>query len=129
MVHSGDGRMAGDGSWSGVQLLRSCGSNPPGKWRSVGTTVTRALETVADPDGTVHPGGGWTDLVITPARGVRAVDGLLTGWHDPRASHLALLEAVAGQRERLVRCYEAALAARYRWHEFGDLLLLLREVG
>jgi S-adenosylmethionine:tRNA ribosyltransferase-isomerase len=92
---------------------------------AVGTTVTRALETVADADGMVHPGSGWTDLVITRERGVRAVDGLLSGWHDPRASHLALLEAVAGQRERLARCYEAALAHSYRWHEFGDLLLLL----
>lgn len=91
---------------------------------AVGTTVTRALETVAEPDGTVHPGHGWTDLVVTPDRGVRAVDGILTGWHDPRASHLALLEAVAG-RERLARCYAAALAEGYRWHEFGDLLLLL----
>ena len=63
---------------------------------AVGTTVTRALETVAAPDGTVAAGAGWTTLVITPERGVRAVDGLITGWHDPDASHLLLLEAVAG---------------------------------
>ena len=49
------------------------------------------------PDGTTHPGTGWTDVVVTPRRGVRAVDGLLTGWHEPEATHLAMLEAVAGR--------------------------------
>src|SRR5207245_14372 len=81
---------------------------------AIGTTVVRALETVADERGTVHPGEGWTDVVVTPARGVQAVDGMLTGWHEPEASHLAMLEAVAG-RELLVRSYEAALAAGYLW--------------
>ena len=52
---------------------------------AVGTTVVRSLETVTDRAGTVHPGEGWTDIVITPERGVRAVDGLLTGWHEPEA--------------------------------------------
>ena len=66
----------------------------------------------------------WTDLVITPERGVRIVDGLLTGFHEPRASHLAMLEAIAG-RTHLERAYAAALAARYLWHEFGDLHLIL----
>ena len=91
---------------------------------AVGTTVVRALETVADENGFAHPGEGWTELVVTPERGVRLVDGLLTGWHQPRASHLALVEAVAG-RELLTRSYEAALEAGYRWHEFGDLHLVL----
>jgi S-adenosylmethionine:tRNA ribosyltransferase-isomerase len=95
-----------------------------GRVIAVGTTVVRALETVADPDGVVHPGEGWTELVVTPARGAQAVDGLITGWHDPRASHLQLLEAVAG-RELLDRSYDAARAAGYRWHEFGDSHLLL----
>ncbi len=91
---------------------------------AVGTTVVRALETVADETGTAHPGEGWTELVVTPKRGVRVVDGLLTGWHEPRASHLALVESVAG-RELLERSYEAAVEAAYRWHEFGDLHLVL----
>ncbi|MBV9412860.1 MAG: S-adenosylmethionine:tRNA ribosyltransferase-isomerase [Acidimicrobiia bacterium] len=91
---------------------------------AVGTTVVRALETVADETGTAHPGEGWTELVVTPQRGVRLVDGLLTGWHEPRASHLALVESVAG-RELLERSYEAAVEAGYRWHEFGDLHLVL----
>jgi S-adenosylmethionine:tRNA ribosyltransferase-isomerase len=92
---------------------------------AVGTTATRALETATDTDGRVHAGKGWTDLVITPERGVRAVDGLLTGWHEPEASHLQLLEAVAG-RELLDLSYAAALELGYRWHEFGDLHLITR---
>jgi S-adenosylmethionine:tRNA ribosyltransferase-isomerase len=92
---------------------------------AVGTTVVRALETVADADGTVHPGEGWTSLTITPERGVRVVDGLLTGWHEPDASHLLMLEAIAG-RALLERSYAAALACGYRWHEFGDVHLLAR---
>ncbi len=95
---------------------------------AAGTTVVRALETVTDHAGTVHPGEGWTDVVVTPQRGVRAVDGLLTGWHEPEASHLAMLEAVAG-REALVAAYEAAFEQGYRWHEFGDSHLLLPYAG
>jgi S-adenosylmethionine:tRNA ribosyltransferase-isomerase len=91
---------------------------------AVGTTVTRALETVADGSGRAHPGSGWTDLVITPSRGVRVVDGILTGWHEPEASHLHLLEAVAG-RAALERSYAHALSGPYRWHEFGDVHLVL----
>ena len=95
-----------------------------GRVIAVGTTVMRALETVADTDGTVSEGRGWTSLVITPERGIFAVDGLLTGWHEPESSHLELLEAAAGH-ELLERSYRAALAHGYRWHEFGDLHLLL----
>jgi S-adenosylmethionine:tRNA ribosyltransferase-isomerase len=95
-----------------------------GRVIAVGTTVVRALETVAAPDGTVGEGGGWTGLVITPERGVRAIDGLLTGWHEPAASHLQMLEAVAG-RELLQRSYLAAVEHRYLWHEFGDSHLIL----
>jgi S-adenosylmethionine:tRNA ribosyltransferase-isomerase len=97
-----------------------------GRVIAVGTTVVRALETVAAPDGRVRAGAGWTDLVIgpPPGRGVRAVDALLTGLHEPRSSHLAMLEAIAG-RDRLAHAYAAALAERYTWHEFGDLHLIL----
>ena len=89
-----------------------------------GTTVVRALETVVDEEGTAHPGEGWTAHVVTPQRGVRAVDALLTGLHEPRASHLAMLEALAG-REHLEIAYAEALRQRYLWHEFGDLHLIL----
>lgn len=91
---------------------------------AVGTTAVRALESATDGSGQVVPQRGWTDLVITPERGVRVVDGLLTGFHEPRASHLSLLEAFAG-RPHLRRTYRAALRGRYLWHEFGDLHLIL----
>jgi S-adenosylmethionine:tRNA ribosyltransferase-isomerase len=96
-----------------------------GRVIAVGTTAVRALESAADLDGKVHAADGWTDLIITPERGVRAVDGLLTGWHEPRASHLLMLEAVAG-RPLLDLCYAEAIRERYLWHEFGDVNLLLR---
>jgi S-adenosylmethionine:tRNA ribosyltransferase-isomerase len=91
---------------------------------AVGTTVVRALESAADTRGRVIATRGWTDLVVTRERGVRVVDCLLTGFHEPRASHLAMLEAIAGRRH-LERTYQAALAAGYLWHEFGDLHLIL----
>ena len=95
-----------------------------GRVVAVGTTVVRALETVAAPDGGVEPGEGWTGLVVTPERGVRAVDALLTGWHEPDSSHLGLLEALADP-ELLVRSYRAAIDCGYLWHEFGDMQLIL----
>lgn len=103
-----------------VNATRAAG----GRIIAVGTTVTRALETVADDDGAVHVGAGWTDLVLGPQRPARVVDGLVTGWHEPEASHLLLLEAVAGP-ELVRRAYTAALARGYLWHEFGDSCLLL----
>ena len=93
---------------------------------AVGTTVVRAIESAAYEDGTVHAVDGWTDLVVTPGRGVTAVDGLLTGRHEPASSHLLMLEALAG-RAALERSYAAALAEGYRFHEFGDVHLLLSE--
>jgi S-adenosylmethionine:tRNA ribosyltransferase-isomerase len=95
-----------------------------GRVIAVGTTVVRALETVADAGGVAHPGEGWTEVIITAQRGIRVVDGLLTGWHEPAASHLLMLEAVSG-RQMLDDAYRAALAGGYLWHEFGDLHLLL----
>jgi S-adenosylmethionine:tRNA ribosyltransferase-isomerase len=95
-----------------------------GRIVAVGTTAVRALETVAREDGTVSPGEGWTDLVLSPHRPARVVDGLVTGWHAPGASHLSLLEAVAGP-ELVQAAYNAALEAGYLWHEFGDSCLLL----
>jgi S-adenosylmethionine:tRNA ribosyltransferase-isomerase len=95
-----------------------------GRVIAVGTTVVRALETVARPDGTIAADEGWTALIVTPERGVRAVDGLMTGWHEPDASHLDMLHAVAGRR-LVERSYAAALQTGYLWHEFGDLHLIL----
>ena len=99
-----------------------------GRVVAVGTTVVRALETAADARGVLHPMSGWTDAVITPTRGVRAVDGLVSGWHEPAATHLAMLEAVAG-RPALMTAYREAWASGYRWHEFGDSHLLLPYAG
>jgi S-adenosylmethionine:tRNA ribosyltransferase-isomerase len=95
-----------------------------GRVVAVGTTVARALETVAAPDGQVHAGAGWTDLVLGPDRPARVVGGLVTGLHEPEATHLLLLEAVAGPA-LVQRAYDAALSGRYLWHEFGDSCLLL----
>ena len=91
---------------------------------AVGTTALRALETVTDERGETHPGEGWTRLVITPDRAIRSIDGMLTGLHEPKASHLAILEALCGRRHLEV-AYRAALAEGYLWHEFGDLHLIL----
>jgi S-adenosylmethionine:tRNA ribosyltransferase-isomerase len=102
---------------------------------AVGTTVVRALETVTDESGVTHPGEGWTDLFITPERGVRSVDAMLTGLHEPRSTHLSMLEALtsrgpvcalsSGGRNHLKIAYEEALREGYLWHEFGDLHLIL----
>ncbi|MEV5970580.1 S-adenosylmethionine:tRNA ribosyltransferase-isomerase [Streptomyces sp. NPDC051921] len=98
-----------------------------GRVMAVGTTAVRALESAAD-EGVVRAASGWTDLVVTPERGVRVVDGLLTGLHEPAASHLLMLEAVAG-RPALRRAYAEAVRERYLWHEFGDVHLILPEEG
>jgi S-adenosylmethionine:tRNA-ribosyltransferase-isomerase (queuine synthetase) len=95
-----------------------------GRVIAAGTTVVRALETAAGPDGRLAPSAGWTSHVVTPQTGVRAVDGLLTGLHEPRSSHLRMLAAFA-RPELLSRCYQEAIAAGYLWHEFGDVHLLL----
>jgi len=113
-----------------------------GRVIAAGTTVVRALETAAlptgpdrprdpgDPRDPREPGGqvaasaGWTSHVVTPQTGVKVVDGLLTGMHEPRSSHLRMLAAFAGP-ELLSRCYETAIRSGYLWHEFGDVHLLL----
>lgn len=94
-----------------------------GRVIAVGTTVTRALETVADDRGVVHPARELTELVLGATR-TRVVDGLVTGWHEPRSSHLALLEAVAGEA-LVATAYRAAITGGLLWHEFGDSCLLL----
>ncbi|MFE5287225.1 S-adenosylmethionine:tRNA ribosyltransferase-isomerase [Nocardia sp. NPDC056611] len=104
-----------------VDATRTAG----GRVVAVGTTVTRALESAATVDGRVRPMAGWTDLVLSADRPARVVDGLITGWHAPGASHLHLLEAVAGG-EVIREAYRAALDSGYLWHEFGDAALLFR---
>jgi S-adenosylmethionine:tRNA ribosyltransferase-isomerase len=93
---------------------------------AVGTTVTRALESAATANGVVRQALGWTDLVLGPGHPCRIVDGLITGWHDVGASHLLLLEAVAGP-DLVDMAYREAVEHGYLWHEFGDSALLLPE--
>jgi S-adenosylmethionine:tRNA ribosyltransferase-isomerase len=95
-----------------------------GRVVAVGTTATRAVESTVRGSAVVAD-RGWTDRVVTPAAPPRVVDGLVTGWHDPMASHLLLVEAVAGARLTQA-AYDAAVAEDYLWHEFGDSALLLR---
>jgi S-adenosylmethionine:tRNA ribosyltransferase-isomerase len=97
-----------------------------GRVIAVGTTAVRAVESAVGPDGVVRAAAGRTELVVTPQRGVRVVDGLLTGLHEPEASHLLMLEAVAG-RAAVERGYAEAVDRLYLWHEFGDVHLLLPE--
>ncbi|MFL6091294.1 MAG: S-adenosylmethionine:tRNA ribosyltransferase-isomerase [Aeromicrobium sp.] len=94
-----------------------------GRVVAVGTTATRALESAAW-RGTAVPASGWTNRVVTPDEPPQLVGGLITGWHDPHASHLLLVEAVAGA-DLTQAAYDAAVRAGYRWHEFGDSALLL----
>jgi S-adenosylmethionine:tRNA ribosyltransferase-isomerase len=107
-----------------------------GRIIAVGTTAVRALESVADQGGHVSPGEGWTSLVVSPKHTVRAVDGLITGLHEPRATHLSVLEAVAAAAaaadrsdfdaaSHLRSAYASAVGAGYLWHEFGDSHLLI----
>jgi S-adenosylmethionine:tRNA ribosyltransferase-isomerase len=113
-----------------------------GRVFAVGTTVVRALETVTDDTGTTFPGQGWTDLVITADRPLRSVSGLISGFHEPRATHLSLLERVitvaANHRTadaevstsvcgrcHIERAYGEARRLGYLWHEFGDSHLIV----
>jgi len=104
-----------------VNATRAAG----GRVLAVGTTVVRALESAFDAfTGQVEAMDGWTELVVTPDRGINVVNGLLTGWHEPEASHLLMLEAIAG-RPLLETVYSASLQLGYLWHEFGDVALIL----
>jgi S-adenosylmethionine:tRNA ribosyltransferase-isomerase len=113
-----------------VNLTRQTG----GRVIAAGTTVVRALETAARADGGTAPGpaahgpvvpaAGWTSHVVTRQSGVSVVDGLLTGLHEPRSTHLWMLAAFTDDA-LLRRCYSDAADLGYRWHEFGDVHLLL----
>jgi len=102
-----------------VNTTRAAG----GRVIAVGTTVVRALESAAA-GGKGHAGSGWTDLVITPQHDMNVVDGLITGWHQPDSTHLAMLHAIAGPNV-VTDSYLAAIESGYQWHEFGDLHLIL----
>jgi S-adenosylmethionine:tRNA ribosyltransferase-isomerase len=97
-----------------------------GRVVAVGTTVVRSLQTVTDDTGRIHAGSGWTDLVIERETRIEGIDAMITGWHEPRSTHLDMLVAFAG-RSAVARSYETALREGYLWHEFGDSHLLIGE--
>ena len=90
---------------------------------AVGTTVVRALESAWDGN-RVRAARGSTRLFVHSARGINTVDGLITGFHDPHATHLAMLHAIAGE-ELVSAAYGEAVREGYLWHEFGDSHLIL----
>lgn len=94
-----------------------------GRVIAVGTTVVRALESAVGTNGRVEAVTGVTEHIVTPAIGVRAVDGILTGLHEPRSTHLSMLAAIA-DNDMLAAAYREAIDERYLWHEFGDVHLI-----
>lgn len=93
---------------------------------AIGTTVVRAVATVTDDRATVHPGAGWTEVVVSSESAVPSLDGLLTGWHEPESSHLLMLQAFA-PTSVLDEAYRTALDEGFLWHEFGDSHLIVRD--
>ena len=110
----------------GASTARLVNSTRAGGGRiiAVGTTATRALESAVSTRGQLVAAAGWTERVVTRDHPPRVVDGLITGWHDPQASHLLLVESVAGA-ELAQAAYDVAVKTGYRWHEFGDSALFL----
>lgn len=98
--------------------------NSGGRVVAVGTTVARTLESVADLNGRITAGSGWTDIFIYPGYRFRAVDALITNFHLPRSTLLMLVSAFAG-RERVLAAYQEAIRLRYRFYSFGDAMLIL----
>ncbi|MGD9494969.1 MAG: tRNA preQ1(34) S-adenosylmethionine ribosyltransferase-isomerase QueA [Armatimonadota bacterium] len=94
-----------------------------GRLVAVGTTVVRALETVADEQGRLHPGSGRTALFIHPGYRFRAVEALLTNFHLPRSTLLVMVAAFAG-RERVLAAYREALEQGYRFYSYGDAMFI-----
>ena len=107
-----------DETVSAVKMARATG-----RVIAVGTTVVRALESAAR-DGELRATSGWTELAIRPGYAPRVVDGLVTGFHEPQASHFDLLRAFVDE-QLLARAYAEAVSRDYLWHEFGDAMLIL----
>lgn len=90
---------------------------------SVGTTSTRTLESVADEDGIVHPGSGWTDIFIYPGYTFKIVDSLITNFHLPESTLLMLVSAFS-TREKMLQAYDVAVKEKYRFFSFGDAMMI-----
>ncbi|NNE68582.1 MAG: tRNA preQ1(34) S-adenosylmethionine ribosyltransferase-isomerase QueA [Pyrinomonadaceae bacterium] len=91
---------------------------------AVGTTTTRALESIVTPEGTFEHGAGKADLTILPGHEFRGIDALLTNFHLPRSSLLVLVSAFAG-REHVLEAYRHAVRERYRFYSYGDCMLVI----
>ena len=91
---------------------------------AIGTTVTRALESAGNDNGTVVARNGWTDLTITPSYKFKVVDGLLTNFHLPASSHILLTTALTGEKN-ILPIYVEAIKKKYRFLDFGDAMLLI----
>jgi S-adenosylmethionine:tRNA ribosyltransferase-isomerase len=117
-MHAERYRLEGDAAAAVAEARRR-----GGRVVAVGTTSLRTLETCAGPGGLVAPSAGTTRLFITPGYRFRAVDALLTNFHLPRSSLLALVMAFGGTD--LVReAYRQAVAERYRFFSYGDAMFL-----
>lgn len=90
---------------------------------AVGTTSCRTLESIADKDGKVKPGSGWTDIFIYPGFVFRVIDGLITNFHLPKSTLIMLVSAFAG-REKTLKAYDTAVKERYRFFSFGDAMFI-----
>lgn len=90
----------------------------------VGTTSTRTLESIAEDDGTVRAGSGWTDIFIYPGYKFKITDALITNFHLPESTLLMLISALAG-RENVMRAYEEAIKNQYRFFSFGDAMIII----
>mgnify|MGYP004457447571 FL=1 len=95
-----------------------------GRVISVGTTSTRTLETVAEPDGHIPVKSGWTDIFIYPGYQFKAVDCLITNFHLPESTLIMLVSALA-DRETILHAYEVAVQERYRFFSFGDAMMIV----
>ena len=97
-----------------------------GRVISVGTTSTRTLETVADENGVIHAGSGWTQIFIYPGYKFKAIDCLITNFHLPESTLLMLVSALAG-RDNILNAYKTAVEEKYRFFSFGDAMFITNE--
>jgi S-adenosylmethionine:tRNA ribosyltransferase-isomerase len=110
--------------WFEVDADSAAAINSAPRVVAVGTTVVRAVESAVDTRGKVHEARDWTNLAVTAETRLRAVDALITGLHEPTASHLDLLRALVDE-PLLVHAYDEAVEHGYLWHEFGDSMLII----
>ncbi len=102
----------------------NAGRRSGGRIIAVGTTSCRVLETLAEEDGELKAGSGWTQIYIFPGYRFKAIDGLITNFHLPESTLIMLVSALAG-RERVLAAYQEAIELEYRFFSFGDAMLII----